>query len=112
MMNKLIQKLKNKAGESLLESLVAILVFTMSSIVLYSMVTAAANINTVAKEADRANQEQMLVAEQGEGSGTNGTISFTLTKAGNTTVNRSMGTTNVKIYGGNGDLYAYYVTGG
>lgn len=108
-MNNLIHKLRSTTGESLLESLVAILVFTLSSIVLYTMVTASAEINTVAKEADQESQVQMIIAEQGEVSGQDGSVSMTLTQTATDTVNLSMGTVDVIVYGGEGDaLYAYY----
>lgn len=61
-----MKKLKSKKGESLIESLVAILIFTMSSILLYSMLSTASQLNLKAKEADEAHQEQMVHAEQAE----------------------------------------------
>ena len=104
-MTAFFKKLKSKAGESLVESLCAILIFTMASIGMYSMVTAAADINQTAKEADRASQEQMLIAEQGEGSSTSGTVTMTLV-SGENTINVIVA--DVDIYGTEGGLYAYY----
>lgn len=105
----MMKKLRNNRGESLMETLVAILIFTMSSIIMYTMVTTAADINMTAKESDQANQAQMLVAEQGEGDGQEGTVSMKLTKAGSVTANQSLGTVEVEVFGESGDLYAYYV---
>ena len=51
-MKQMLNKLKSKAGESLVESLAAILIFTMASIVMYTMVTTASDINLKAKEMD------------------------------------------------------------
>ena len=49
MMKALFRKLKSKVGESLIETLCAILIFTMASIIMYSMVTSAGDINRTAK---------------------------------------------------------------
>lgn len=106
-MNQIFKKLRSKAGESLVESLAAILIFTMASIGMFSMVTAAADINQTAKEADRANQEQMLIAEQGEGTSAAGTVTMTLDRGvGNAPINVIVA--DVDIYGTEGGLYAYY----
>ena len=64
--------LLNKKGETLVETLAAILIFTMASIILYSMVTSAADINRKAKEFDKDLLDQLSVAEhaaEGTGSG-------------------------------------------
>lgn len=108
-MKNMIRKLKSKAGESLVESLAAILIFTMASIIMYSMVMAAGDINTKAKEADEINQQQMLVAEKGEGTSTSGNVTFTLVKPG-TTPAETLTSVQVKvdIYGTTDGLYAYY----
>lgn len=78
-MSKLLRKLKSRAGETLVESMAAILVFTFASIIMMSMVSAAADINTTAKEADRAFQNQMVVVEKGDpaDSDTGGYATFT-----------------------------------
>ena len=104
-MKQILNKLRSRAGESLVESLAAILIFTMASIGMFSMVTSAADINQTAKEADRTSQEQLLIAEQGEGRGTPGTVTMTLT-SGDNTINVIVA--DVDIYGTEGGLYAYY----
>lgn len=106
-MKALFGKMQSKAGESLIESMVAILIFTLSSIVMYSMVTAAADINATAKQKDLETQQQMAVAEMGEGTGTDGTVTFSfVTHEGAT---RIIASENVSVYGepDNG-LYSYY----
>ena len=65
-MKRLLNKLRSKAGESLVEVLCAILIFTMASVGMYSMVMAANNINATAKEADKKFQENMLIVEKGD----------------------------------------------
>lgn len=80
-MKRLIKKLRSKAGESLVETLCAILIFTLASVGMYSMVMAANNINAAAKEADQKFQEDMLIVEKGDATDTahhkEGTITVT-----------------------------------
>lgn len=116
-MSKLIQKLKSKAGETLVESMAAILVFTFASIIMMSMVSAAADINTTAKEADRQFQEELVVVERGSVTAvipedpsdptipvdphTSGTVKFTFGSVEETV--------KVDVFRAEGgDLYAYY----
>ena len=63
-MKKLLKKLRSNAGETLVELMAAILVFTFASILLFSMITAATNINRAAKESDAAISSELKVAEQ------------------------------------------------
>ena len=108
-MKNFLRKLKSKAGESLIESMAAILIFTMASIVMYTMVTTAADINRTAKEMDEKNQEHMIAVEKGlpEAQNGNAEISFYLNGT-------EIAETLVDIYGGqDGSLYTYFVhTGG
>ena len=62
-MTAFFKKLKSKAGESLVESLCAILIFTMGSIIMLSMVSTAADINTTAKQEDESYNKQIAAAE-------------------------------------------------
>ena len=57
-MKKLFSRLRGSRGESLIESLAAILVFTLSSIIFLTMVTSANNINRTVKDEYAAFQEQ------------------------------------------------------
>ena len=108
-MKNLFRKLKSKAGESLIESLAAILIFTMASIVMYSMVTTAADINRTAKEMDEANQQHLIAVEKGLPGAQNGSADITFSLNGT-----EIAEMNVDIYGGqDGSLYTYFVhTGG
>ena len=107
-MKSIFKKLKSADGESLIESLVAILVFTMASIVMYSMVSAAANINMTAKEMDEKNQHHMVAVEKGSMDVRNGGATVTFTIDGTT-----FDTVNVDIYGGKEDsLFAYFIHNG
>lgn len=107
MMKNLFHKLRSKAGESLIESLAAILIFTMASIVMYSMVTTAADINRKAKIMDETNQQHMIDVEKGEDPNGSATITFSLDGT-------QIAQTPVDIYGGEDDsLFTYFVqTGG
>ena len=108
-MNNLFRKLKNKAGESLIESLAAILIFTMASLVMYTMVTTAADLNRTAKEMDEANQQHLIAVEKGLPGAQNGSADITFSLNGT-----EIAEANVDIYGGqDGSLYTYFVhTGG
>ncbi len=108
MRNLIAKKLRSKKGETLVESLAAILIFTMASIVMFSMVTTAGNINSTAKEMDRSVQEQLVGIEKGDPGIVEGgaQINITMTTSRGTT---NMASGEVVVYGGqNGSLYAYY----
>lgn len=62
-MNKILRRLRSKAGESLIESMAAILIFTMGSIIMLSMVSTAADINVKTKDADDSYNDQVAAAE-------------------------------------------------
>lgn len=64
-MKHLIARLRKCSGETLVESMAAILVFTLSSLMLFSMVNTANRINQATKEADLERQSQLSVAESG-----------------------------------------------
>lgn len=77
-MKKLFKKLRSKAGESLVETLCAILIFTLASVAMYSMVMAAGKINAEAKKADAEFQEKLTVVEKAEGDGIRGHVVMTI----------------------------------
>jgi len=98
-MKNLLSRLKSKKGETLVESMAGILIFTFGSIIMLSMVTSAADINTAAKEADQEFFSQMVQVELAQG-GTTGTV---IISAGGYTSN-----VDVTISGTTDGLYAYY----
>ena len=109
-MRTILKKLKSKVGESLVESLAAILIFTMASIVLYSMVTTAGDINSKAKAKDAENQAHLVAVEKGLPSSQNGsgTVTFSMVSGSCATV--EIAEVDFDIYGGQNDsLYAYFV---
>ena len=88
MMNKMKKKLRSKKGESLIESLVSILIFTLASIMLYTMLSTSVRLNQAAKDADAKHEIEMIYAEQGEkaypelpdGANANGEVKIGLVK--------------------------------
>lgn len=104
-MKAMFRKLKSKAGESLVETLCAILIFTMASIIMYSMVTSAGDINRTAKEMDTKNQAHLAAVEKGESGAKNGSAVVCFEMDGQTIAQAT-----VDIYGGQNDsLYAYFL---
>ena len=63
-MERMLNKLKTCAGETLMESLASVLIFTMASILFLTMVTSASRINATAKEADQKLQADQIVLEE------------------------------------------------
>lgn len=112
-MNKIFKKLRSRAGESLIESLAAILVVTMASVVMYSMVTAAADINTKAKKNDLTVQQQMASAERADVRDKIGSGTVYMYIEYNDERNR-VAEVDVDIFGARDGLYSYFkeVSGG
>ena len=73
-LKKLMARLRGRKGETLVESLAAILVFTLSSIILLTMVSAATGLNRAAKIADENRQTQLAAAETGGSEVCRGTV--------------------------------------
>lgn len=108
-MKQVFRKLKQKSGETLVEVLCAILIFTLSSVGMYSMVMTANNINAEAKKKDQEIQQQMIACEKGDGYGTPGTVSMTITDGRGNATTVSVA---VEIYGNiDGELYSYFKAG-
>lgn len=70
-MKKTMKRFLNSRGETLVESLCSILIFTLASILFLSMVTSANRINMTTREADSAFKAQQNAVESGSGSTTN-----------------------------------------
>ena len=103
-MKKLLKKLRSKCGETLVEAIASILIFTFSSIILLSMITAAADINQSAKEADAAMRQELLIAEQQDASNPSGTGTLSVKVDGQSQATNI----NVKFYSeGPGKLYTF-----
>lgn len=81
MIKKLLRKLKARRGELLLESLVSVLIVTLSGLLLATLIVSAARLNKTAREADSALQTETEAAETGVWE-TNGSV-----KIGGNTLN-------------------------
>ena len=100
--------LKDKRGESLVESLAAILIFTMASIIMFSMVTTAVRINAAARDREAEVQTQLVAAESAETASGSGTVTMTITTGG---APKQVANYEVDVYGGaagSGVLHSYF----
>lgn len=105
-MNKVIKRLRSKSGETLVESLAAILIFTFASIIMLSMVSSAANINAAAKEADEEYFSQMILVELAQNP-TSGSVTVSVSPS-NGSPTLSAQTVSVVVSGDPDGLHAYY----
>ena len=102
----------DKKGETLVEVLAAILIFTLSSIILYSMVTTASRVNMKALESDASIEKQMAIVEHAETSKGTGEVKMILKNMviNGSTVDKPLDPINVKVYCDDSEnsLYSYY----
>lgn len=93
---------RTKSGETLVETLLAILIITLVSIAFFTSAVTAANINKKVTDADKKLEEQLITAEKGEG-----------TREGLVTVVTDEGNFDydVNFSGANGDLTSYRLKG-
>ncbi len=104
-MKAMLKKLKSKAGESLVESLAAILIFTLASVAMYTMVTTAADLNQTVKEMDEKNLSHLNAVEMALPAYKNGAAEIQFKLGSNV-----IAEVDVDVYGGqNGSLYTYFV---
>ncbi len=76
---RIIAKLRRKGGETLTETLVALLVMTMSSVLLFTMVSAANRLNAAARRQDDALYgalQNLAESEQAPGAQSPGTATI------------------------------------
>ena len=108
---KIFCRLRSAAGETLVEMMAAILIFTLSSILFLSMASAAARINTQARAADSAYQDQQRIAETGLSASGSVVSDGTVDVSSSSTKLSSQGVKIVQQSGEEGALYAYYPQG-
>lgn len=103
---RICSKLRSRKGETLTETLVAVLLVGLASVVLASMIGAASRMSGLALERDKNLYEEITAAETQKDSGQNGDVTI---KIGGS--NKSM---TVTYYGEEGQLnsYAYKKGGG
>lgn len=114
-MKTILTKLKSTRGESLIETMAAILIFTFASILFLSLVTSAANINISVNEADEAFQAQQAAVEATPGAAapTAAAVLF-VDKNGNNNADEGdtvLATANMALVttGDEDSLYTYYL---
>lgn len=97
------KKLRSRCGEMLVESIVAVLIISLASVVLATMITSASRLNKTAKEKDTELYEAITAAETHGESGNAGTVCVTVDGA---SVNK-----NVTFYCSDSDdpIYSYRV---
>ena len=101
-----MKKLRNQRGETLLETLVATLIFTFGSIILLTMISAAAKITDAAQRADDKFYLDMTIVEKAEFSQESTTVSILISD----TYTPALEDTAAVYISGDTDrgLYAYY----
>lgn len=99
------RKLRSRKGETLTETLVAVLIVGLASVVLASMIGAASRISTQVLEREKDLYEEIAAAETQTGSGQDGVVTV---RIGGTDKNFA-----VSYYGGEDQLHSYsYEKGG
>ena len=107
-MKQVWKKLKSKAGETLVETMAAILIFTFGSIIMLNMISSAVQINKMAEDADQQYLKDMKAVEKAESAWKDKEyhVIFAATEAG---LNNPADGVPVNIYGNkDGNLYVYY----
>ena len=101
----MLNKLKSTRGETFVESLVAVVVVSLATLLFVGLVTAAGNINAVQKKADRDFYSAMSKVERLEGTDNDGNaVSIDVS----VTDDRGIKLENVKCgVTKKGSLYAY-----
>jgi type II secretory pathway pseudopilin PulG len=89
-----MRKLKNRSGETLIETLVAILIVSLASVVLVQTVITSAQMSSRSGSADKKFSEALAAAETQSSSTGSGTVTVTKDGAGESF------SVPVNIYGG------------
>lgn len=102
-MSILFDRRRQNRGETLLESMAAILIFTFASIALLTMLMTAGNLNEKTARQVQDQAAAMEIAEKGEGDGIPGTVRILL--------HGKTETVDVTFFGTEEGPYAYYLPG-
>lgn len=102
-MPRLWKRLVNKAGESLVETLAGMLIFTLGSIIMLSYISTAANITRITEDVDNQYYEDVIAAELANVPGEETSDVHFLIAGSN--LNQ---TVTVNVYGSPDSLYTYY----
>lgn len=101
-----MDKLRAKRGETLVETLAAILIVTLASVVLLTTAMTAARVNQAAGDSDTEFQEKLRIAEEQTNS-SNRSVAITMEDSVEYRY-------NIEVFGGEDGLrsYAYSAGGG
>ena len=111
-MGTIFKRLKSRAGETLVESMVSILIFTFASIILLTMISASADTNEIAQRKDAEHLEQLSQVEAAVAAPASGTVTFDVQVGTGEEIGGGLqysGTVAVDIYGSEDGLYSYYL---
>lgn len=108
-MKRILNRIKSKCGETLVETMVATLIFTFGSIIMLSMISSSVKINNTAKKADEKYYTDMIKVEQANNPLDRNpmyspAITFKLDYPGSNLSQKVA----VDVYGAEDGLYAYY----
>lgn len=103
-----VLRLQGQEGESIVETLVAILIAALSCTILMTSVTAAVSINKNASEAQAEFERELLEAEKREGT-EEALISIGVVLNSDKASQVSSGSSDILITGGEGKLTSYRV---
>lgn len=103
---RLITKLRDRSGESIVETLVAILIAALSCTILMTSVTAAVSINKNASEAQAEFEKELLEAEKQTGT-VKSDVSINVKLITNGTSTGVVKSYDVLITGGDGKLTSF-----
>ena len=114
-MGMIFKRLKNRAGETLVESMVSILIFTFASIILLTMISASADMNEIAQQKDAEHLEQLILVEAADDEVSppaQGTVTFDVQVGTGEEIDGGLQYSSkvaVDIYGSEDGLYSYYL---
>jgi len=103
-MKRTVKKLRSSCGESIVETLAAILVITFAGLFLFASIITAARINKTVEDTNAEFHTQLLTAEQQSGN-LDGTV--TIRDSG-----LFIATLDVEYTGGSGQLTSYRIAEG
>lgn len=102
---KLIQKLKSRRGETMVEMLVSMMILTLSICLLVTMIVVSYQFDHQARELDKTYKNDLSTAENFTGTSTSGTIKLKLNGVG---ASGGEQTINVAIYSNTGSNLKSY----
>ncbi len=106
-----MKKTRLNKGETLVESLAAVLVFTLTSIALFTMLSTANKLNKTAKETDENYRDEIAAVEKADSGHKDGTVKVIL-KGENGKSDITIDSVSVDVYSGSNKanaLHSYFL---